>query len=225
MKDARRIMLDLRPTITALPSGVLRHYDLSAHGVVLVEEKTAEVIISWTTNISAAAFLGICRAQAGKVEKIPYRATTAIISAGAERRSGDGATVLRDCADLPAHRLRDCDFIRLDLPLASIAYHDFEVGAPASRNRRIVSWAGTTLDNPALTALIREAASPFVGECAWTLAQSSPLALWPAEHVAVAPESTTEIVPAKRANRFHQPAPRGVSRWQGRLPNRPEAGR
>lgn len=223
MQDVRGIMLDLHPTITAFPSGVLRHYDLSPHGVVLVEEKTGEVVISWTTNISAAAFLNICRSLGGGINKLPYGSSSAIISAGATRFSGDGSTVLRDCATLPVHRLQDCDFIRLDLPPTSIAYHDFEIGAPALRNRRIVSWAGAALDSPALTTLIREAATPFVGKRAWTLAQSGPLAVWPAERVA-APESTAEIVPAQTLDRFFQSPPRSLPGWEELLPDEPEVG-
>lgn len=197
-------MLDVDPTIVAVPSGVLKRYDLSSDGVILIEEKAHEVVLSWTADISASSFLALCDLLVREAGCTPYGASSAIVSTSDTMLDGDGYSVVQQGLSLPDATMHTCDFIRLDLASISVAYHDFGAGAG-----RIVSWVGTTLTGSGLTPLLRATASAYIGHCVQTVAQASKLACRPLDFQ---PMVTGWFAPHP-SDTFVQPPPRSVQDW------------
>jgi hypothetical protein len=206
--------LDVHPTEIALPSGTLKQYDLSSDGVILIEEKPHEVVLSWTADISARSFLALCDSLVSEARCRPYGASAAIVSAGEARLDGDGYTVVQEALSFADASMLACDFIRLDLSTISVAYHDFGIG-----NGRIVSWVGTTLTGSGLTSLLKATASPFIEQRVWCVAQASAFACRPHEfHPVVADPfalGTTDT--------FIQSPPHNIQNWAPLMVNQRRA--
>lgn len=196
--------MDVHPTEIALPSGTLKQYDLSSDGVILIEEKPNEVVLSWTAGISARSFLALCDRLVNEARCTAYGASEAIVSVGEARLDGDGYTVVQEALSFSDASMRACDFIRLDLTTISVAYHDFGVG-----NGRIVSWVGTTLTGSGLTSLLKATASPFIEQRVWCVAQASALACRLHEsHPMIA-----DPFALGATDKFIQSPPRNIQNW------------
>lgn len=197
------------PTVVAVPSGLLKQYDLSPHGVVLIEEKPSEVVLSWSASITARGFLAFCYSLVGNTGYAAGVGSTAFVSAGEKSISGDVHTVLRQGMDLPDDEISSCDFIRLDLSFISLAFHDF-----GSDRGRIVSWVGTTLKGSSLTSLLKATATPIIGGHALSIAMGSQLARPPFDY-----GSLDVAFDPKLSHAFGPPAARGVRDWAAVIRN------
>lgn len=146
------------PEIIRTETGSFLRYQMPSKNLILVENRDAQTVISWTARCSSQIFVRACR----KLPGIDLEPTSGILALrGKPRVTGTNHKIFQTAERLPPDVLRTlCDFARFDTRLYGAAYQDMRLGAPASQKQRIVSFVSQGMPRPLPVPLVRATASP-----------------------------------------------------------------
>ncbi|MEV6306636.1 ATP-binding protein [Actinoplanes sp. NPDC051861] len=107
------------PTVIETPAGPIARYSVGERDFVLVDQTSDDVTVSWTGSCDAPSFLESVRRLAVDASDAPMIAAVA-----GTRLTGPAEIVLARVGELDTEVIAgECDFIRVDLPSLTIAFH------------------------------------------------------------------------------------------------------